>query len=277
MSSFNPRDLISEVAGNPELYNEFDLNSLSLEQAIRLIQLHKMRVTHDEMVRLGSELKDRHVDVHELHKMLQLINKTKNKGEGADRGKLTLTHPDRDKPNVDFAHDLTKKLKSRNKPVPKDGQLVMTIDLSDPHAGPVREALEKAKALGMEVDIKDKYEGEETQQLLDAVRDITGIPDNETWGKVQDIRELRALLTKARDVYNIEFTWPADEFSSDECETLISAITTTCTDHNLQNEMQMTDLNRSYQERLEILQMARALVKTLHDDKVHKARSSSGR
>ena len=50
-----------------------------------------------------------------------------------------------------------------------------------------------------------------------------------------------------------------------------------CDDLNLQNDMQLQDLNQLMNERYEVYQMARAIMKPLHDDKVHKARSISGR
>ncbi len=266
----NHQDTIAEIAGNQEVYNNCDLSKLSLEQAIRLLQLHKMNKTHKEMASLGTELKQRHKQVQELHKLLQLISKATTQGDGDDRGKLVLTHPDLSKQNVDLAHDLTKLLKAQR----RQGK---GIDLSDPKAEPIRAALAQAKAQGLDFDVKDTYAEVEIVPLYTAIRDLTGIKDDEIWNKVQDIREIRTRLQEAKDVYHIEFKWPVGEYSREEREALVTAIDSTCKDFNLQNDMQMHDLNRGYQERLEILQMARSLIKTLHDDKVHKARSSSGR
>ncbi len=266
----NYQDLIAEVAGSQEAYDNCDCSQLSIEQMIRLLQLYKMNKTHENMVRLGTELKERHKQVQELHKLLQLINKATTQGEGDDRGKLILTHPDLNKQNVEMAHDLTKLLKANH-------NKGAGISLVGPKAEGIRALLAQAKAQGLNIDEKDRYTEEEVVPLLEAVRDLTGIKDDETWNKVQDIREIRRRLQEAKDVYHIEFKWPVDEFTREDRESLVTAIDSTCKDFNLQNDMQMHDLNRSYQERLEILQMARCLIKCLHDDKVHKARSASGR
>lgn len=271
-------DMIAELAGNQEAYNSADLTELSLEQGIRLMQLHRMNSSRDNMIRLSTELKERHHQVQDLHKLLQLINKATNQEEGDNRGKLTLTHKNLKNPHVEFAADLTRQLRGINRTVlGADGKKTSRIDLTSDAGLPILELLQDARAKGMNCDIKDIYEGEEVQELFDALRDITKIKDNDTWVKVQDIIELRERLQQARDTYHIEFKWPMEEYSREERDSLIAAIDMTAKDLGLQNDMQMQDLNRSYQERLEILQMARTIMKALNDDKVHKARSSGSR
>ncbi len=265
---------IDEIAGNQEAYNDVNLMDLSLEQAIRLVQLHKMHKTHENMVTMGTELKERHRKVQELHKLLQLIQKNTNQEEGDNRGKLTLKHSKLDNANVELANDLTRALKAQSKQTrDADGNKIMRLELNDN----TRELLKLAQAQGLDVEIKNVYEGEEVQQLLDAVRGITGITSAEEWTKVSDIIEIKRRLQEAKDLYHMDFKWPAEEFSKEEREALTSALDTSCKDCNLQNDMQMHDLNRAYQERLEILQMARGIIKALHDDKVHKSRSAGQR
>ncbi len=274
MSDTAVNQTIDEIAGNQEAYNDVNLMDLSLEQAIRLVQLHKMHKTHENMVLMGTELKERHRKVQELHKLLQLIQKNTNQEEGDNRGKLTLKHSKLASPNVELANDLTRALKAQSKQnFDSEGKKVMRLELNDS----TRELLKIAQAQGLTLEIKNVYEGEEVQQLLDAVRGITGIESAEEWAKVSDIVELKKRLQEAKDVYHLDFKWPVEEFSREDREALTSALDTTCKDCNLQNDMQMHDLNRAYQERLEILQMARGIIKALHDDKVHKARSSGQR
>ncbi len=271
-------DTIAEIAGNQEAYNSCDLKELSLEQAIRLMQLHKMHKAQKEMVSMSQDLKDRHRKVHELHKLLQLIQKNTIQEDGPDRGKLKLTHPNLKNPHVELAADLSRALKGQTKQVlAKDGSKQLRIDLTDDANQSIRDLLVKAKVNGLEVELKDVYEGEEVQKLQDAIKAMTGIQSDDAWNKVKDILELRIRLQQAKEVYGIEFKWPADEYPREDREALTTAIDTTCKDLNLQNDMQMHDINRAYQERLEILQMARSIIKTLHDDKIHKSRSSGSR
>lgn len=278
MAATETGDMIAEIAGNQEAYNDCDLQGLSLEQAVRLLQLHKMHKAHEDMVSMGSELKERHRKVQELHKLLQLIQKNTNTEEGDNRGKLTLKHPKLSNANVEFANDLSRALKSQtNQVTDANGKKLSRLDLSGEDARGLRELLQQAKDLGMDIEIKDVYEGDEIKQLQDAVQKLTGIESAEDWSKVQDIVEIRRRLQEAKDNYQLDFKWPVDEFSKDDREALTTTLDTTCKDCNLQNDMQMHDLNRAYQERLEILQMARGILKALHDDKVHKSRSAGQR
>lgn len=66
-------------------------------------------------------------------------------------------------------------------------------------------------------------------------------------------------------------------YSEDERERLVENIRLTIEDLNMQNEMQLQLVTRITNERYESYQMARSILKPLHDDKLNKARSISGR
>ncbi|MDP1834469.1 MAG: hypothetical protein Q8K75_00940 [Chlamydiales bacterium] len=266
------QDVIYEIAGNQELYDVTDLTKLSLEQSNRLLMLHKLDIINKKMLQMSGEFKERNGKVTELRTLLQLINKVTNHEEGDDRGKLSLTHKNLNNPNVDLAHDLTKRLKKL-----AWGQYPPSIDLRKTNDYTVRDLLAQAQMQGMVFEVKDYYQGQEIDDLLTAVRGITNIGKAEDWAKVQDIMELRSLLQKARDVYRIEIKWPVEEYNRDEREALTSSIDMSVKDFSLQNDLQMQDLSRLHQEQIELLQMFRAAFKTLHEDKLHKARSASGR
>ena len=66
-------------------------------------------------------------------------------------------------------------------------------------------------------------------------------------------------------------------YSKDQRERLIDNIRMTIDDHNTKNDMQMQTVTRLINERYESYQMARAILKPIHDDKMSKARAISGR
>jgi hypothetical protein len=66
-------------------------------------------------------------------------------------------------------------------------------------------------------------------------------------------------------------------YSRDERERLIENIKMTIEDLNVQNDMQLQKITRLTNERYESYQMARSILKPLHDDKHNKARAMSGR
>lgn len=66
-------------------------------------------------------------------------------------------------------------------------------------------------------------------------------------------------------------------YSKDQRERLIDNIRMTIDDHNTKNDMQMQTVTRLINERYESYQMARAILKPIHDDKMSKARAIAGR
>ena len=67
------------------------------------------------------------------------------------------------------------------------------------------------------------------------------------------------------------------KYNNEERERLIENIRMTIEDFNVQNEMQLQMVTRLTNERYESYQMARSILKPLHDDKMSKARAISGR
>lgn len=66
-------------------------------------------------------------------------------------------------------------------------------------------------------------------------------------------------------------------YTRDQRERLIENIRMSIEDHNTKNDMQMQTVTRLINERYESYQMARAILKPIHDDKMSKARASAGR
>jgi len=77
--------------------------------------------------------------------------------------------------------------------------------------------------------------------------------------------------------YGIEIDVDKTELSSLEAERLIANIQMTIDDLNVQNDMQLQTISRLTNERYECYQMARSILKPLHDAKLAHARGVAGR
>jgi hypothetical protein len=66
-------------------------------------------------------------------------------------------------------------------------------------------------------------------------------------------------------------------YTRDQRERLIDNIRMSIDDHSTKNEMQVQTVTRLINERYESYQMARAILKPIHDDKMSKARAIAGR
>lgn len=93
---------------------------------------------------------------------------------------------------------------------------------------------------------------------------------------LQALLELRQMLKEAATDRGYEIK-SQGKYNKDERERMTDNLKMVCDDLNLQNDLQLQDLNQLINERYEVYQMARAIMKPLHEDKVHKARSASGR
>lgn len=88
--------------------------------------------------------------------------------------------------------------------------------------------------------------------------------------------DLKELLAKAKEL-GLEVNCDKNKYSKDERERLVENIRMTIEDLNVQNDMQMQTVHRLTNERYESFQMARSILKPLHDDKQNKARQMAGR
>ena len=66
-------------------------------------------------------------------------------------------------------------------------------------------------------------------------------------------------------------------FSREERDGSVENIRITADDINVMNDMQLQTISRLTNERYESYQMARSILKPLHDDKLRKAREISGK
>lgn len=90
-----------------------------------------------------------------------------------------------------------------------------------------------------------------------------------------DKPEMQTMLDKARE-YGVDLK-EGNKFGSDDRDRMIENIRMTTEDLNVLNDMQLQSVTRLTNERYESYQMARSIMKPLHDDKINKSRAIAGR
>lgn len=88
--------------------------------------------------------------------------------------------------------------------------------------------------------------------------------------------DLQQLLSRAKE-HGVDIKDGKFSYNSDERERLIDNIRMTADDYNVLNDMQLQTVTRLTNERYESYQLARSIMKPLHDDKTNKARAMAGR
>lgn len=88
--------------------------------------------------------------------------------------------------------------------------------------------------------------------------------------------ELTEMLAKAKEM-GVELDETKLAYNDKERERLLENLRMTVEDLNVQNEMQLQMITKMTNERYESYQMARSILKPLHDDKLNKARYIGGR
>jgi len=88
--------------------------------------------------------------------------------------------------------------------------------------------------------------------------------------------ELKTMLEKAKE-YGVDVKDGKLKFNKEERDRLIENIRLTVDDLNVLNDMQLQTVTRLTTERYESYQLARSIMKPLHEDKVSKARAMGGR
>ena len=86
--------------------------------------------------------------------------------------------------------------------------------------------------------------------------------------------DLQNLLKEAKGM-NVDLKEDKFKYNAAERERLIDNVRMTVDDLNVKNDMQLQTITRLTNERYESYQMARSILKPLHDDKLNKARSIS--
>lgn len=89
-------------------------------------------------------------------------------------------------------------------------------------------------------------------------------------------QELQDCLAKAKE-HGVDLKEGKFKYNKEERERLIENIRMTADDNNVLNDMQLQTITRLTTERYESYQLARSIMKPMHEDKVNKARAIAGR
>lgn len=108
--------------------------------------------------------------------------------------------------------------------------------------------------------------------VLKAINKTVNEKDGINW---ENDKELKALLDEARKL-GADIPEGKYKFNSSERMRLVENIRLTIDDFNLQNDLQMQTITRLQNERYESYQMARSILKPLHEDKINKSRKIAG-
>lgn len=110
-------------------------------------------------------------------------------------------------------------------------------------------------------------------QLLRAINAITDDKGKLDFSNNQEIKDLVAIAKGL----GVDIKEGKTKFTKEERDRLVENIRIASDDYNVENEMQIQAVSRLTNERYESYQMARSILKPLHEDKQRKARELSGR
>lgn len=127
-----------------------------------------------------------------------------------------------------------------------------------------------------------KQRQEEVVQMHKVLKVINSHTTDESELSFDPDGELMHHINHAREQFGIDIQDGTMKdgkmtYTKDQRERMIDNIRMTIDDHNTKNDMQMQTVTRLINERYESYQMARAILKPIHDDKMSKARAIAGR
>lgn len=123
-------------------------------------------------------------------------------------------------------------------------------------------------------ELKDRQE--KVRNLHELLRSINNSTDDKGKLDISKNDEIKDLIKKAKEL-GVNVKTDKSKYSKEERDRLVENIRITTEDYNVQNDMQLQAISRLTNERYETYQMARSILKPLHDDKQRKAREISGR
>lgn len=120
-----------------------------------------------------------------------------------------------------------------------------------------------------------KERQERVSSLHKLIRAINSATTNEEFDCTNN-PDTQAMLAKAKE-YGVEIKEGKFKYNKQERDRLIENIRLTVDDYNVLNDMQLQTVSRLMTERYESYQLARSIMKPLHEDKISKARAAGGR
>lgn len=123
------------------------------------------------------------------------------------------------------------------------------------------------------VELKKRQDQVSYLHKLIKTINIATVKDELDFTNNQEIKD----LIKTAQEYGVEIKDGKFKYNKEERERLIENIRITAEDYNVLNDMQLQTITRFTNERYESYQLARSIMKPLHDDKTNKARAVAGR
>lgn len=123
-------------------------------------------------------------------------------------------------------------------------------------------------------DLKDRQEKVRTLHKL--LRAINAATDDKGKLDYSNNQEIKDLIKEAKEL-GVEIKGDKTKYTKEERDRLVENIRITADDYNVENDMQLQTISRLTNERYESYQMARSILKPLHEDKLKKARDIASR
>lgn len=122
---------------------------------------------------------------------------------------------------------------------------------------------------------KLKERQEKVRTLHALLKNINAETDDVGKLDISKNQEIQNLLKTAKDL-GVDLKADKFSYSKEERDRLVENIRVTVEDYNVENELQIQEISRYTNERYESYQMARSILRPLHEDKQRKAREISG-
>lgn len=120
-----------------------------------------------------------------------------------------------------------------------------------------------------------KERQERVAELHKILKAINAATDSKGELDISENEELKTQLAKAKEL-GVDVKEDLTAFNREERDRLVENIRMTVEDLNVQNDMQLQTISRLTNERYESYQMARSILKPLHDAKTSHARAMRG-
>lgn len=131
-----------------------------------------------------------------------------------------------------------------------------------------------------QIDKKLRKEFSDVQERNTKVRYLHGLlkaintaTDSKGNLDISETPELQAMIKEANEKHGVELPVGKTKFTGQERERLVENIRMTCDDLNVQSDLQLQTISRLNNERQESFQIAKSMMKAIHEDILHKVQA----
>ncbi len=242
MADLTKAEGIEELVVEP--ITDLSKESLSLDGLTKLLCGQRLSMLEDRSRDEFTQLRNRQFRIRLLHNLVRAINAASDAKGNFDSKTVQET--------IKEANDqLHKELDQLHKKLPQE---LMTA-------------------------FKDKFSGE-ARPSLNQLRDL--VAGNGDWATSlealeQDIAEVEDVARAMEGIKDSKGNLKTGGHNKEERDRWLDILRTTSDDLSMLHQMQVQTVNRLNNERNETLLMSRTIMKTLHEDKISKARAMAGR